>query len=56
MFQTFAPSAIRPPSAKNRHWIVRITIMDKNPAHGPSTDVSSRPPQRWPDEPVPGMV
>ena len=32
MFQTFAPSAIKPPSAKNRHWIVRITIMDRKPA------------------------
>ena len=51
-----APSAISPPSAKNRHWIARITIIDKNPAYGPSSADSSMPPHMCPDEPVPGIV
>ena len=52
----FAPSAISPPSAKKRHWIARITIMDRKPACGPSSAESSMPPHMWPEEPVPGMV
>ena len=51
-----APSAISPPSAKNRHWIVNTTIMDKKPACGPSSAERSMPPHKWPEDPVPGIV
>ena len=51
-----APRAMRPPSPKSRHWMVRITTMDKKPAWGPSRAESSMPPHIWPEEPVPGMV
>ena len=56
MFQTFAPSAIRPPSANSRHWMSSTPIIVKNAAYGPTMAVSSIPPQRWPDDPVPGIV
>ena len=56
MFQTLQPSARRPPSAKNRHWISRTPIIVRNPAHGPSRADSIMPPHRCPDEPVPGIV
>ena len=50
------PSARRPPSANSRHWISSTPIIVKNAAYGPSNAVSIIPPQRWPLEPVPGMV
>ena len=56
MFQQFAPKANIPPSAKNRHWIAKMTTMERKPAWGPSSAVSIMPPHRWPEEPVPGMV
>ena len=50
------PSAKSPPSANSRHWISSTPIIVKNAAYGPSSAVSSMPPQRWPLDPVPGMV
>ena len=51
-----APRARRPPSAKSRHCISSTQIIVKKAAYGPTTAESKTPPQRWPDEPVPGMV
>ena len=56
MFQQLAPKAISPPSAKKRHCIARITIIDKNPAYGPSKADNIIPPHICPEEPVPGIV
>ena len=56
MFQQLAPRAISPPSAKNKHWIASITIMDRKPAYGPSKAESSIPPHICPEDPVPGIV
>ena len=56
MFHILAPSAISPPSAKSRHWMVSTTIMDRNPAYGPSSAESIMPPHICPEEPVPGIV
>ena len=39
-----------------RHWISRTPIIVRNPACGPSRAESSIPPQRCPEDPVPGMV
>ncbi len=50
------PSASRPPSAKNSACTMSTEAMTRKAACGPSRIASSKPPPRWPLDPVPGMA
>ena len=45
-FNRLAPRARIPPSMKKKHWIVKTAAIARNPAQGPNSSASSRPPPR----------
>jgi hypothetical protein len=46
MFTILAPSVVRPPSWKTKHWTMRTTVITIKPAHGPSNVAAIAPPRR----------
>ena len=47
------PSAVRPPSAKSRAWVISTTDITSIAVHGPTRTAASAPPIRWPLVPAP---
>ena len=54
--EILAPKASIPPSAKKKHWIPSITDIHIKAARGPNSAANRKPPQMWPEDPVPGIV
>jgi hypothetical protein len=46
MLVMFRPSAVRPPSAKSRHWMISTVETHSAPTHGPTSTTASVPPSR----------
>ena len=51
MLVMFRPSAVRPPSANSRHWMIRTVETQSAPTHGPTRMTARVPPSRCPETP-----